>query len=129
MAVTGNPFGWVEIYVLDMPRAIQFYEHTLQVKLTPLPGLEEDGDFEMVSFPWEEGSPNISGALVKTSGHGPGGSGTVAYFSCDDCALELSRVVTGGGSIIKEKFAIGEYGFCGIASDTEGNIIGFHSMK
>jgi predicted enzyme related to lactoylglutathione lyase len=31
--------------------------------------------------------------------------------------------------IYTEKVAIGEYGFIAIASDTEGNSIGLHSMK
>ena len=34
-----------------------------------------------------------------------------------------------GGKVLKEKFSIGNYGFCGICEDTEGNTIGFHSMK
>jgi len=29
---------------------------------------------------------------------------------------------------MKEKFSIGEYGFIAIAFDTEGNMIGLHSL-
>jgi uncharacterized protein len=124
-----NPFTWVEIYVEDMPRAVKFYEAVLKVKLSEMPMPEGGDDFHMVSFPWAEGKSNISGALVKTSMMKPGTGGTVVYFTCDDCAEEVSRVEGAGGKVLKEKFSIGDYGFCGICIDSEGNTIGFHSMK
>jgi uncharacterized protein len=124
-----NPFTWVEIYVENMPRAVKFYEAVLNVKLSEMPMPEGGDDFLMVSFPWAEGESNISGALVKTSMMQPGTGGTVVYFTCDDCAGEVSRVEGAGGKVLKDKFSIGDYGFCGICMDTEGNTIGFHSMK
>jgi len=30
---------------------------------------------------------------------------------------------------MKDKFAIGKYGFIALVTDTEGNVIGLHSMK
>ncbi|WP_114748705.1 VOC family protein [Pleomorphovibrio marinus] len=124
-----NPFTWVEIYVDDMPRAQKFYEDVLKVNMVPMQTPGEFGDLEMLSFPWEEGGANISGALCKTSDFKPGGGGTLVYFTCDDCATELSRVEEAGGQVLQEKFSIGDHGFCGIATDTEGNTIGFHSDK
>lgn len=124
-----NVFTWVEIYVEDMDRARKFYETVLQVEMTEMQTPGGIDDFQMIGFPWEENAPNISGALVKTSSVKPGMGGTVAYFSCEDCTAEISRVENAGGKVYKPKFSIGEYGFCGICSDTEGNTIGFHSMK
>ncbi len=124
-----NPFTWVEIYVESMPRAVTFYEAVLKVKMAEMPMPQGMDDFLMVSFPWAEGKSNISGALVYTSMMKPGTGGTVVYFACDDCAEEVSRVEAAGGQVFKEKFSIGNYGFCGICMDTEGNTIGFHSMK
>lgn len=69
------------------------------------------------------------GALCKMEGCAAGGSGTVVYFSCDDCAVEAARVTANGGRVFKEKFSIGQYGFIAIACDTEGNTIGLHSME
>lgn len=43
--------------------------------------------------------------------------------------MEAGRVTESGGSLYKEKFAIGQYGFNAIACDTEGNTIGLHSMR
>jgi predicted enzyme related to lactoylglutathione lyase len=99
-----NPFTWVEIYVEDMDRAQKFYETVLQIKMMPMPTPGDISDLLMVSFPWAEGTGNISGALCKNSEMKP-------------------------GQVLQEKFPIGEHGFCSICMDTEGNIIGLHSMK
>lgn len=124
-----NPFTWIEIYVEDMSRAQKFYETVLQVNMIPMPTPGEAGDLEMLSFPWAEGETNISGALCKSSEMKPGTGGTLAYFTCDDCAVETSRVEDAGGQVLQQKFQIGEHGFCSIVMDTEGNAIGLHSMK
>lgn len=124
-----NVFNWVEIYVEDMGRARKFYETVLNEDLIPMQTPDNMDDLQMISFPFKEDGPNISGALVKTSSMKPGSGGTLVYFSCEDCAVEISRVETSGGQVINEKFPIGEHGFCGICMDTEGNTIGFHSMK
>ncbi|MBK8956169.1 MAG: VOC family protein [Saprospiraceae bacterium] len=124
-----NPFTWVEIYVNDMSRAQQFYETILDMKMTELPMPEGMAEMQMLSFPWAEGEKNISGALVKMKDMKPGTGGTLVYFACDDCALEESRVEKAGGKVFQTKMAIGDYGFCSIISDSEGNTIGLHSMK
>lgn len=124
-----NPFTWVEIYVSDMARAQKFYETVLQTTMVPMQAPGEFGDLEMVSFPWVEGGANISGALCKMNDMQPGSGGTLAYFASDDCSTELARVTDAGGTVVQEKMSLGEHGFCGIAMDTEGNTIGFHSMK
>lgn len=125
-----NPVGWFEIYVTDMSRAKAFYEGVLQIKLEALPAPAMDESLEMWMFPgaMDTDTPGCSGALCKMEGCAPGGGGTLIYFSCADCASEASRVAAHGGTIYKEKFPIGEYGFIAIACDTEGNTIGLHSM-
>lgn len=124
-----NPFTWVEIYVEDMSRAQKFYETVFQIEMSPMLTPGESSDLEMVSFPWIEGSINTSGALCKTSFMKPGTGGTVVYFTCDDCAIEESRVENAGGQVLQQKFQIGEHGYCSICMDTEGNTIGLHSMN
>lgn len=69
-----------------------------------------------------------SGALVKMEGCPSGGNSTVVYFSCANCAVEASRVAN-SGQVFKEKFSIGPYGFIALVIDTEGNMIGLHSMQ
>ena len=124
-----NPFTWVEIYVDDMRRAQTFYEAVLQIKMIAMAMPGEYGDLEMLSFPWDEGGTNISGALCKTSDMKPGTGGTLVYFACDDCATETARVENAGGKVLQPKFQIGAHGFCSIVMDTEGNTIGLHSLK
>lgn len=124
-----NPFTWVEIYVADMNRAQQFYETVFEMKMAELPMPAEVGDMQMMSFPWAAGERNISGALVKMEYIKPGQGGTIAYFACDDCSVEESRVAQAGGKVLQAKMSIGKHGFCSMVADTEGNMIGLHSMK
>ena len=123
----GNPISWFEIYVQDMPRAKRFYEAVLQVTFKPLsaPGAE----LEMWSFPGDMDSYGASGALVHLPGCPSGGNSTLVYFECEDCAVEEARVVAAGGQIHRAKMSIGPYGFITLAVDTEGNMLGLHSIK
>lgn len=120
-----NPVGWFEIYVQDMARAQAFYEATFGVALSKLPSPGVD----MLAFPMQREGLGASGALVSMPGVGSGGNSTIVYFMCQDCADEAAKAAKAGGSIHKEKFAIGEYGFIALVVDTEGNMIGLHSMK
>lgn len=83
----------------------------------------------MLAFPMEMNGPGAGGTLCKMEGVSPGGGGTIVYFGCDDCAVEQGRVEPAGGKVTQPKFAIGEYGFAALVTDTEGNIVGLHSMK
>ena len=120
-----NPVGWFEIYVDDMARAQGFYEKVFEVKLRAL----DSPIIKMMAFPMEGDLPGSTGALVKMEGMRPSGNGIIIYFSCADCAVEARRATQNGGKIFKEKFSIGEYGFIALVHDTEGNMIGLHSMK
>ncbi len=126
-----NPVGWFEIYVSDMVRAQSFYETVLNIQMQPLPvpdGME--GGFEMLMFPsdMENQAPGSGGTLCRMEGFTPGAGGTLIYFSCEDCGVEASRVMAAGGQVFREKFSIAPYGFISLIIDTEGNMIGLHSM-
>lgn len=123
-----KPVGWFEIYVQDMRRAKAFYEAVFACKLEKLESPEPDLEMWAFPGPMDEGN-GTSGALVKMEGFGPSGGGTIVYFMCDDCAVEAGRVVPGGGTVMKEKLPIGPYGFIALVNDSEGNIIGLHSMQ
>lgn len=123
-----NPVGWFEVYVDDVGRAKSFYENVLATTLQALTS-PEDEVTQMWAFPMDPEGAGSSGALVKMQDERPVGNSVIVYFTCDDCGVEGSRVVENGGSIMKDKFSIGEYGFIVLAYDTEGNVIGLHSMK
>jgi hypothetical protein len=118
-----NPVRWFEIYVQDMDRARKFYEAVFGAKLRRL----DSPAIEMWSFPQAAGESGSSGALVRAPGVPSGGTGTLVYFGCEDCAVEGSRVAAAGGSIRREKMSIGAYGYIVLAVDTEGNLFGLHS--
>ena len=120
-----NPVCWFEIYVQDMARAKAFYETVLATKLEELPGT----DFNMWAFPMEMSKYGAPGALIKMDGCQSGGGGTLVYFACDDCATEAARVPAAGGTVVKPKFSIGQYGHIALVTDTEGNTIGLHSQS
>jgi len=126
--MANNPVVWFEIYVDDLARAKQFYESVLSVNLDVL-GDPNDTSIEMLSFPSDMEKYGASGALVKMEGFKAGGNSTLIYFSCEDCAVEESKVEAAGGCIQKPKMSIGEYGFISLAIDSEGNMFGLHSMK
>ena len=123
--MAGNAITWFEIYVQDMPRAKAFYENVFNRTVERL----ESGDLEMWAFPGVMDKYGAGGALVRMAGMPSGGNSTIVYFECADCADEGARVVRAGGKVFKEKFSIGQYGYIALATDTEGNMIGMHSMK
>lgn len=127
-----NPVVWFEIYVQDMVRARAFYEAVLAIKLERMPAPTAELNMEMWSFPSDKATAQTTygacGVLVKMEGVPSGGGGTLVYFACEDCAVEAARAAEHGGSIFKGKTSIGEHGYFALVQDTEGNMIGLHSM-
>ncbi|WP_058910198.1 VOC family protein [Entomohabitans teleogrylli] len=119
-----NAAVWFEIYVDDIERATRFYEAILGVELVRLP--ESQGIYMM--FPYQQGKEGAGGALVKCDYGVPGATGTRVHLSCADCAVPVSRTEENGGRVISPKISIGENGFAAVIEDTEGNIVGLHSM-
>ncbi|MEO9077635.1 MAG: VOC family protein [Gelidibacter sp.] len=122
-----KPIVWFEIYVDNMERASRFYETVLDVKLKGLPNPTDD-EMEMKSFPGDMDTYGANGALVKMEDIKPGGNSTVIYFGTDDCATEEQRIEKAGGKLLKPKMSIGTHGFITLFFDTEGNMVGLHSM-
>lgn len=123
--MANNPVIWFEIYVQDMARARSFYEAVFKIKLEKL----NSPVMEMWSFPMQMDQVGAGGALARMEGVASGGGGTIVYFTCADCAVEEALSVQNGGQIHKAKFSIGEYGYISLVTDTEGNMIGLHSLK
>jgi len=120
-----NPVHWFEIHVQDMDRARRFYETVLDVKLQRL----DSADAEMWAFPMSMEHAGSGGSLVKVDGVRSGGNSTLVYFACEDCAIEADRIESAGGKVQQQKLSIGEHGHIVLALDTEGNMIGLHSLK
>lgn len=125
-----NAVNWFEIYTSDFDRAKKFYEAVFKCTLTDLPmGSENHPEMKYATFPGDMTQHGAGGALAYISIVKPGGGGTLVYFASEEINDELSRVEAAGGKIIRTKQDIGEYGFIALFEDTEGNVIGLHSLK
>ena len=122
-----NAVGWFDIYVKDLDRAVDFYESVLDTKLEETS--DPTSETQMMSFPGDMTVYGAAGALVKTDHCSPGPGGTQIYFSVEDCKIQEARVTDSGGTVVRPKFSIGKFGFVALCQDTEGNMIGFNSMK
>jgi len=127
-----NSVVWFEIYVQDMARARAFYEAVFAIKLENMPNF--DNGMEMLAFPSGNSEevmlPGAAGTLVKMDGVSSGAGGVMVYFHSDDCTTELARVEAAGGKVIQNKTEIGNgFGNYALIQDTEGNMIGLHSMQ
>jgi hypothetical protein len=129
-----NAIAWFEIYVDDLARAKQFYSTVLGISFQDVPAPDGSNDLQMSFFPCDPdpAAMRVGGALVHMEGargKGVPSTSTMVYFPCEDCSVEASRVEAAGGTLHKPKFPIGEFGFCAICLDSEGNTFGLHSMQ
>jgi len=124
-----NPVGWFEIYVADMNRAQAFYETVFTTSLEKMEMPAGKEEMVMLTFPMDMTSFGASGALVKMAGYGPASAGTIIYFTSEDCMTQESKVTLAGGEVIQPKHSLGEFGFMSLLKDSEGNVIGLHSMQ
>lgn len=121
-----NPVVWFEIHVTDMARARAFYEAVFGFEFS---GIHSPG-MEMWAFPMLPERPGASGALVRMPGFPMGGNNILVYFSCVDRAVEAAkgcRVWRQGPEGKDVHF--GQHGYIALVIDTEGNMIGLHSMQ
>ena len=123
-AIKTDAVNWFELYVDDFNRAKKFYEAILK---TTLAGSEMEG-CRMGIFPFDEKN-GIGGAITKMNGMSPGAGGTIVYLNVEgDLDGVLQRTPIHGGEVIRPRMGIGEHGFIGIIKDSEGNVVGLHSM-
>lgn len=122
-----NAVGWFEIYVSDMERALAFYTKVFRRELQHLES--PTGDMEMYAFTWDDTAYGAPGALARHPQMAPGVGGTLVYFACQDLTQEAARAVEAGGKIVLPRMSIGEHGFIALVEDTEGNVIGLHSVQ
>jgi predicted enzyme related to lactoylglutathione lyase len=119
-----NAINWFEIFVSDFDRAKSFYEKILARPLIPV---STEG-CQMGLF--GEGGENCTGgAITKMDEFKPGPGGTLVYLDVEgDLDGVLSRIPEAGGKVIRDRMAIPPHGFIGIFEDSEGNVVGLHSM-
>ena len=124
-----NVAGWFEIPVLDMDRAIRFYETVFEFSLQR----EKMGDLDMGWFPFDMEKYGSPGSLVCAPDfYKPSDQGVLIYLTATsgNLAVELGRVQKAGGKVMIEKKKISdEHGYMGVFLDSEGNRIALHSRE
>jgi predicted enzyme related to lactoylglutathione lyase len=119
-----NTFCWVDIPVIDLDRAIQFYSALFA---TPVQKISEHG-CEFGLLPHEE--DNVSGCLTVMEHRKPSQDGLLVYLNVEGrLAQALEEVSKNGGKILKGKEQIGPYGHRAIICDTEGNAVALYSKE
>ncbi|MCE1184075.1 MAG: VOC family protein [Zoogloea sp.] len=115
--------NWFEIPVLDMARAVRFYEATLACSLR----LEDMGATRLAVFPYAQ--PATGGALCAGPGFKPGLDGIVIYLDAGpDLAATLARAEAAGAEVLLPSMQISpEIGSIAWIKDSEGNRVGLHA--
>ena len=122
-----HALNWFEIPVVDMKRAVAFYEAMLGVKLRE----ELFGGVPNAIFPHEQ-QAGVGGSLVCDGKRKPGpmGVGSIVYLPAKDGVDKAAqRAKQAGGTVIAEKIDIGDPGFIALVVDTEGNQVGLHAPR
>ena len=116
--MANNIGAYFEIPVIDMGRAINFYQALLGIEL-------ERGsihEYEMAFFPYENNGVGISGALAKGDVYKPSIDGVFLYLKIDDIDLVIRKAVELGSEVLLEKIEADSY-FVAEIKDSEGNRI------
>jgi predicted enzyme related to lactoylglutathione lyase len=120
-----HPIHWFEIFVVDMDRAVRFYQTMLDIELRRT--AEDDRPMALFASAAQGG---VGGALVRQPGREPTNQGVLIYLDADG-KLDacLARVERAGGTVVQPKTDIGPPGFIALVRDPEGNLVGLHSER
>ncbi len=127
MKTSENALNWFEIPVLDINRAMKFYETIFNIKMNYL---EMEG-LKMASFIADDMTGKVSGALSQSEMHIPGKNGVIVYLNGNpDLEIPLSMVEGAGGKVVMSKTFVNEnVGYMAFIMDTEGNRVALHSYE
>jgi len=117
-----NAVVWVDIPVSDLDRATRFYSNVLGTKVEKhdIP----NGEMGVLLHAENE----VAGCLYKKAGDSPSAQGPIVYLNVSGRLDEaVAAAETNGGKVLRPRHAIGQYGFCAIVLDSEGNRIALHS--
>ena len=112
-----NAVVWVDIPVVDLLRAADFYNVVLdrEVDITEL------DEFSFATIGHSDAS---GGCLYPGSDYVPSENGPLVYFNVNG---RLDEVVAECGEIVQDIHQIGNFGKRAVIKDSEGNRIALHS--
>lgn len=119
-----STLNWFEIPATDFARATAFYSKVLDAQINI------DPNRQYAYLPSNPHKGEFGGAIGVGENFVPSATGTTVYLDGGkDLSIPLGRVESAGGKVILPKTSIGENGFIALFIDTEGNKVGFHSIK
>ncbi|WP_439183250.1 VOC family protein [Carboxylicivirga taeanensis] len=113
---------WVEIPVVNMNRAVLFYNEVFKLALK----VQDFGHEQMAFF------PNNEGALSKAADFNPSKEGSlITFYVPDSIDATISRIEKAKGIIAKPKTKIEAegLGYFALFIDCEGNKVGIYGDK
>ncbi|MEV0583689.1 VOC family protein [Nonomuraea sp. NPDC050310] len=115
-----------EIPADNVDRASAFYREAFGWQLQPVP--EMDYTMVMTTPIDEQGMPTeaggINGGMFDRSGEGGKFKTPVIVIDVSSVDEALEKVESLGGQVVSPKMAVGDMGFAGYFTDSEGNIMG-----
>lgn len=125
-----NVITWFEIAIVDTPRAKQFYETILDIKMRTV----VIGDEELTFFPSDPDviqatSGRVTGVLTKSATAKPSKEGTLIYLNAyPDIQTVIDRIEPAGGKVLVQRTQI-PAGFISVFIDSEGNRMAIHAEE
>jgi predicted enzyme related to lactoylglutathione lyase len=114
-----------EIPFDDGNRARSFYSQAFGWQVMEMPEMGytmvTTGPSDMQTGPSEPGF--INGGMFQRSAEFPG-KGPNVVIDVPDIDDALGKVKDAGGTVVKERFPVGDMGFSAYFADTEGNLVG-----
>ncbi len=116
--------NWFSIPCTDFERAVTFYNAIFAIDMAK--AQDPAGNDMAFFFAPEDG---IAGAINSDPSLKPGAEGPRIYLNADGQLDEvLGRVAAAGGEVVVPRSGIDQWGSIGVIKDTEGNVVGVHSL-
>ena len=118
-----HSFVWVDIPVVDLPRALAFYSGIFGRQVT----LEGGPGFQFGLLP--HANDDVAGCIyVADAENAPSRTGPLIYLNVegrmDEAVQAAARL---GGQVLKSPHPIGPHGWRAIVLDSEGNRVALHA--
>ena len=96
MDINTNALNWFEIPATDIDRARKFYETIFAIEMSEMPL----GELKMVTFPYNPGRGQVSGALMQHEMYTPMSNGALVYLNANpEIQTVIDRIEGAGGTV------------------------------
>jgi predicted enzyme related to lactoylglutathione lyase len=126
MEMMHHAVSWIEIPVTDFDRAKKFYSAIYDYEMPEM----SMGAVKMGFLLHDREKGGIGAAIAIGEIYKPSGNGVKLYLNGGaDLSMVLNRVENAGGKVVQPKTSIGmNMGNYAFFEDSEGNVLGLHSM-